>query len=132
MALDIDEGSVCIAFRHKDGDTRLVARYNGRSSVLQTPRFNCTNNDDILKRLFPESGKAAAADTRCRTNYLQGQADRQFCQGKKSRRTNKWIENRQTKYEKTDSHTIRTRGAKTDRKTVKKINKQILTNRRQR
>jgi hypothetical protein len=56
MALDIDEGSVCIALWHEDGDTRLVARDDGCSSILQTPRFNCTKNDDILKRLFPESG----------------------------------------------------------------------------
>jgi hypothetical protein len=59
MALDINEGSVCIALRHEDGDSRLVARDDGRSSVLQASRFNCTNNDDILKRLFP--GKWAAA-----------------------------------------------------------------------
>ncbi len=67
MALDIDEGSVCIALRHEDGDTRLVARDDGRSSVLQTPRLNCTNNDDILKRLLPEKW-AAAADTKYRKN----------------------------------------------------------------
>jgi hypothetical protein len=57
MTLDINEGSVCIALRHKDGDTRLVARDDGRSSVLQAPRLNCTSNDDILKHPFPVSGQ---------------------------------------------------------------------------
>ena len=45
MALDIDEGAVRVALWYEDGDARLVARYNGRPSVLQAPRLHCTNND---------------------------------------------------------------------------------------